>query len=198
MLYTERDVERGQEVFLNNGLMEYGSVFGHGAYLGPDYTADYLRRAPTSCAAATAASARQRGTEDIEDFRTNRYDERTGELELTARRRRTGWSPTTRASSRSPRRSTGSAGRDHRPRRPRRADGLLRLDRLGGRGRAADRDYSYTNNWPPEPRVANEPTANVVVWSVLSLIALLVASDCCSERSAIGTSSAGTAASRPP
>ena len=24
--------------------MEYGSVFGHGAYLGPDYTADYLRR----------------------------------------------------------------------------------------------------------------------------------------------------------
>jgi nitric oxide reductase subunit B len=45
VLYTERDVERGQEVFLNNGLMEYGSVFGHGAYLGPDYTADYLRRA---------------------------------------------------------------------------------------------------------------------------------------------------------
>jgi hypothetical protein len=25
--------------------MEYGSIFGHGAYLGPDYTADYLRRA---------------------------------------------------------------------------------------------------------------------------------------------------------
>ena len=37
VLYTERDVERGQEVFLGNGLMEYGSVFGHGAYLGPDY-----------------------------------------------------------------------------------------------------------------------------------------------------------------
>ena len=44
VVYTERDVERGQEVFLNNGLMEYGSVYGHGAYLGPDYTADYLRR----------------------------------------------------------------------------------------------------------------------------------------------------------
>ena len=34
-------------------------------------------------------------------------------------------------------------------------------------------NYSYTNNWPPEPRVDNKPTANVVVWSVLSLIALL-------------------------
>jgi nitric oxide reductase subunit B len=34
-------------------------------------------------------------------------------------------------------------------------------------------DYSYTNNWPSEPRVGNKPTANVIVWSVLSLIALL-------------------------
>ena len=40
-----RTSSAGQEVFLDNGLMEYGSVFGHGAYLGPDYTADYLRRA---------------------------------------------------------------------------------------------------------------------------------------------------------
>jgi nitric oxide reductase subunit B len=43
-LYTARDITAGQQVFLHNGLMEYGSVFGHGAYLGPDYTADYLRR----------------------------------------------------------------------------------------------------------------------------------------------------------
>ena len=44
VLFTGKDVSQGQQVFLNNGLMEYGSVFGHGAYLGPDYTADYLRR----------------------------------------------------------------------------------------------------------------------------------------------------------
>ncbi len=24
--------------------MEYGSIVGHGGYLGPDFTADYLRR----------------------------------------------------------------------------------------------------------------------------------------------------------
>src|SRR5947207_1381407 len=45
VLFTGGDISRGQQVFLHNGLMEYGSVFGHGAYLGPDYTADYLRRA---------------------------------------------------------------------------------------------------------------------------------------------------------
>ena len=40
-----RDVIAGQKLFLGKGLMEYGSIFGHGAYLGPDFTADYLHRA---------------------------------------------------------------------------------------------------------------------------------------------------------
>jgi len=44
VLFTGDDVTRGQQVFLRNGLMEYRSIFGHGAYLGPDYTADYLYR----------------------------------------------------------------------------------------------------------------------------------------------------------
>ena len=44
VVFTAKDVQKGQQVFLHNGLMEYGSAFGHGAYLGPDYTADYLRR----------------------------------------------------------------------------------------------------------------------------------------------------------
>src|SRR5579884_3021313 len=41
VLFTRQDILNGQQIFLKNGLMEYGSVFGHGAYLGPDYTADY-------------------------------------------------------------------------------------------------------------------------------------------------------------
>jgi nitric oxide reductase subunit B len=48
VLFTGTDVSRGQQVFLHNGLMEYGSVFGHGAYLGPDFTDDYLHRAAQS------------------------------------------------------------------------------------------------------------------------------------------------------
>src|SRR6185312_3406855 len=35
------------------------------------------------------------------------------------------------------------------------------------------KDYSYTNNWPPEPLVGNHVTADAVVWSVLSLATLL-------------------------
>ena len=45
MLFKRADIIAGQEAFLRNGLMEYGSIFGHGAYLGPDFTTDYLHRA---------------------------------------------------------------------------------------------------------------------------------------------------------
>src|SRR5262245_10053133 len=45
VIFTAEDIRAGQAVFVRNGLMAYGSVLGHGAYLGPDYTADYLRRA---------------------------------------------------------------------------------------------------------------------------------------------------------
>ena len=48
-VFTHDDVMAGQEVFLSNGLMEYGSIFGHGAYLGPDFTADYLHRSSQRC-----------------------------------------------------------------------------------------------------------------------------------------------------
>lgn len=47
------------------------------------------------------------------------------------------------------------------------------MDRLGVGGGAPGHNYSYTNNWPAESRVDNGPTGSIVVWSVLSLIALL-------------------------
>jgi nitric oxide reductase subunit B len=81
VLFTDKDVSKGQQVFLENGIMEYGSVFGHGAYLGPDYTADYLRRSSErvreSFGGAESDSAVQA---TIEDLRTNRYDQGTDTL----------------------------------------------------------------------------------------------------------------------
>ena len=43
-LFTREDILQGQHVFQTRGLMEHGSLFGHGAYLGPDFTADTLHR----------------------------------------------------------------------------------------------------------------------------------------------------------
>src|SRR5215212_5261990 len=36
VVFTGADVMQGQAIFLRNGLMEYDSIFGHGAYLGPE------------------------------------------------------------------------------------------------------------------------------------------------------------------
>src|SRR5262245_41624902 len=73
-LFTRADIMAGQQIFLGNGLMEYGSIFGHGAYLGPDFTAEYLHRAALASihyyGGQNSDTARSR---TIEDFKTNRY-----------------------------------------------------------------------------------------------------------------------------
>jgi nitric oxide reductase subunit B len=65
--------------------MEYGSIFGHGAWPGPDYTADYLHRAAEMTidyyGGNSSGAARQ---QTIVDFKTNRYDSATGVLTYSA------------------------------------------------------------------------------------------------------------------
>jgi len=41
-LITGGDIITGQQVFPRYGLMENGTILGHGAYLGPDFSAQYL------------------------------------------------------------------------------------------------------------------------------------------------------------
>src|SRR5262245_28801688 len=48
-LFDRPAILRGQETFLKYGLMEHGSLWGHGAYLGPDYSAEYLHRLAEIC-----------------------------------------------------------------------------------------------------------------------------------------------------
>src|SRR6478735_11823727 len=78
VLFTQADVIAGQEIFLRNGLMEYGSIFGHGAYLGPDFTADYLHRAALIVIDHYGGPAYESAKQHtITDFKTNRYDSST-------------------------------------------------------------------------------------------------------------------------
>ena len=44
ILFTGDDIREGQAIFLRYGLMDNGTVWGHGAYLGPDFPALYLNR----------------------------------------------------------------------------------------------------------------------------------------------------------
>ena len=84
-VYTEQQVTSGQQIFLRRGLQQYGSVMGHGGYLGPDYTAEYLRLS----ADHVGDALRDSGSADptaavVEIMRTNRYDQSSGTLQFTA------------------------------------------------------------------------------------------------------------------
>ena len=44
IVYTKDDIQTGQNVWQALGGMEVGSVWGHGSYVAPDWTADWLHR----------------------------------------------------------------------------------------------------------------------------------------------------------
>ncbi|MFI7034150.1 nitric-oxide reductase large subunit [Microbispora rosea] len=175
-LYAGRDVADGQKVFLANGLMQYGSVLGHGGYLGPDYTADYLRRAAT--AALRARGGGDRAREQVrQEFRANRYDPRSGVLTYTRAQADafTALVDHYRDYFADPRTDKGL--RPYAITDPRQIHQLTAFLSWTAWIASAERPgaaYSYTNNWPAEPLVGNAPTADTVLWSVVSLIALLV------------------------
>jgi nitric oxide reductase subunit B len=42
VLFSEGQVQRGQQAWLSAGGQQVGSVWGHGSYLAPDWSADWL------------------------------------------------------------------------------------------------------------------------------------------------------------
>ena len=44
VIFTQDDIQTGQNVWQAMGGMECGSVWGHGSYVAPDWTADWLHR----------------------------------------------------------------------------------------------------------------------------------------------------------
>jgi nitric oxide reductase subunit B len=93
---TGADILAGQQVFLRYGLMENGSIWGHGAYLGPDFSARYLHTLGEDAVRRQAdylyglepdqlpQQVRDSVTADIRrSLRTNRYDADSGTLTFT-------------------------------------------------------------------------------------------------------------------
>src|SRR5665213_2902563 len=96
-LFTDADIGDGQAVFLKYGLMDNGSIWGHGAYLGPDYSADALHRMGQDTAAALAQTHFGKPLAQLDPMqraalqadvalvlKTNRYAPASGTLTLTA------------------------------------------------------------------------------------------------------------------
>ena len=98
-LFTQDDILDGQRAWQSVGGMELGSIWGHGAYQAPDWTADWLHRELTAWLALAAQqtyarpyaaldASRQAGLrEDLKiEYRRNRLDPATGVLTVSTRR----------------------------------------------------------------------------------------------------------------
>ncbi|MBL0142465.1 MAG: cbb3-type cytochrome c oxidase subunit I [Betaproteobacteria bacterium] len=189
-LFSGDDVSDGQAVFLKYGLMDNGSIWGHGAYLGPDYSAQALHRMGEDTAEAialqqfhvslAALSLSQQAAVHAEtavDLKTNRYDAARDTLHLTmpqavAFRQQIGyWRDYFQHPSRN-----GGLARNliTDPVELHQLSAFVTWAAWASVAARPGEDYSYTNNFPYDPSVGNQATSGALLWSALSLIVLLV------------------------
>lgn len=178
VLFTGDDIMAGQHIFQKYGLMQHGTLFGHGAYLGPDFTAQYLHRAVDEM---SAFYGQGRVTPEVQErvrreFKQNAFDPASGRIVFTP-----GQAHAYRRLTEFYRQYFGEVGQQQGLKRPQ-ITGQGEIERLTAyfawsawvaTSIRPGTDYSYTNNWPPEPAAGNTATAQAFLWSVLSLIGLL-------------------------
>jgi nitric oxide reductase subunit B len=189
MVFTGDDITAGQQVFLKYALMENGTIWGHGAYLGPDFSAEYLHTLSRDESDAIAMQRygkpfgrlepeQQREIET--DVRTvlkqNRYDPQTKTLVFTAgealsyQKQIGTWtdyfSQTTTNTGLNPKLIQD-------PAELRQLTAFFAWCAWASVAERPGEPYSYTNNFPYDPSVGNTASADAVLWSALSLITLL-------------------------
>lgn len=187
VLFTGDDIGAGQEVFLKYALMEHGTLWGHGAYLGPDYSASYLHReaqvtTDVLAAARFGKAAAELGADEKaavssavkESLKANRYDASTRTLAYTAGEaesysvQKREWADYF---------AKGAPGLKpgfiSKPEELEDLTSYLAWASWASRANRPGKAYSYTSNWPYEPLAGNGPTPQALLWSAVSLVFLL-------------------------
>jgi nitric oxide reductase subunit B len=189
VVFSGDDIRSGQQVFLKYGLMENGSIWGHGAYLGPDFSAAYLHALGLTIADSIANSTFGQGYDSLDTakqtvvsaqvallLKQNNYVEQTDTLMFsqpevdTYQAQQIAW---TNYFAHPADDSGLEANLIHDPQEIHQLTAFFSWAAWASAANRPGRDYSYTNNFPYDPLVGNQATTNAVVWSALSLIALL-------------------------
>ncbi|MNX09474.1 Nitric oxide reductase subunit B [compost metagenome] len=194
-LFSRQDITNGQNVWQSMGGQEVGSVWGHGGYTAPDWTADWLHReavwmldqyatqdfgqpyARLNPEQQAALRARLQA-----DLRTNTYDPATGTLTVSPLRaqaiaavsdhytRLFGNDPSM-AELRDAYAIPANTIKD--PERQRMMNAFFFWATWATVTNRPGEAVSYTHNWPSEPLVGNIATGSMVLWSVISFVLLL-------------------------
>ncbi|MBE7941308.1 MULTISPECIES: nitric-oxide reductase large subunit [Ramlibacter] len=194
-LFTGEQIRHGQQVWLAAGGQQQGTVWGHGAYVAPDWSADWLHReastlrelrakALTSDPSTLALPARAAVDAALQaEMRTNTYDAASGTVTVSDAR-----AAAIRAVAAHYDGLFGDAASLDSLREQyamRSGEVLSAADRadLGAfffwtswaasTDRPEEAGLSYTSNWPYEPLVGNRMGTSAAVWSMASIILLL-------------------------
>jgi nitric oxide reductase subunit B len=198
VLFTAEQIQRGQEVWLSSGGQQLGSVWGHGSYLAPDWSADWLHREALALRAIWAQRHFGKSFEQLDsgqqaqldgllktEMRHNTYDTEINAVTLTNER--------AAAVQTVGQHYIGLFG-DGKAQDKLREQYAMMVDTLQAPAdrqalaafffwtawaattdRPGESGLSYTSNWPHEPLVGNTPTASTGIWSIASVILLIAA-----------------------
>jgi nitric oxide reductase subunit B len=195
VLYTKDDIQRGRQVWQSMGGMQVGSIWGHGSYVAPDWSADWLHREAVTLLDAWAQ--REHGVDypalGMEaqaglkarlkaEMRTNTYDPATKTITVSADRAAAiqqtrehyvgvfSNDPAFEAL-----REQYAIANDAIPDDEHRnlMTGFFFWTAWAAAAERPGSDITYTSNWPHEPLIDNSPTTGTAVWSIASIILLL-------------------------
>ncbi len=189
VIFDKQEIESGQQVFLKYGLMQNGSIWGHGSYLGPDFSAQYLHELALETGQTvsvqefgmdlSALDQSQRALVDAQVsilLKKNRYDPVSKQLtfidaeKASFQKQLTIWTDYFKHP------ITNSGLPDNYINDPEEIHQLAAFFAWTAWASVAnrpDKPYSYTNNFPYDPMVGNFLTSDAILWSALSVAMLL-------------------------
>lgn len=192
-LFTAEDILDGQTAWQSVGGMQLGSIWGHGAYQAPDWTADWLHRELSAWLDLAAQQAYGKPYAEVDEDhqallrqqlkREYRGNQVQGERLVLSERRINamaqtaayydalfGNDPALQGS-----RKSFAMKENPLPDAARREQ-LTRFFFWTSWVAATERpgqEATYTNNWPHEPLIDNTPTAENLMWSIASVVLLI-------------------------
>ena len=189
VVVADGDIGRGQNVWQALGGMEVGSIWGHGSYVAPDWTADWLHRessfvldewsnaefgVPYARLSAEDQGKLRGRLEPI--YRKNDYDAATNTIRIAPVRARAFEACLAHFSEVFMKGNAAyaiPAGSVSTPERMRQFAGFIFWTAWSAAAERPGDTVSYTHNWPYEPQIGNRPTGESVMWTGVSIIMLL-------------------------
>ena len=190
ILYTKEDIQIGQNVWESIGGMEVGSIWGHGSYVAPDWTADWIHREAVFMLEACAQRDFQTSYESldvekkaalkarlIKDIKTNTYNKSDGTITISENRLAATESNIKHYT------TIFSEGKAEYAIPKGALVDTYKLEKLNAflfwtswaaSTNRPNKEYTYTSNWPHEPLINNDITKNSLIWSGLSIVLLLL------------------------